>query len=230
MPRSQHRHLALIALLVTLTPQSFAAGLDTVEQKASYSYGVDIANNLKKQGVDVDAKALARGLSDAVSGNQTALTEQQMTQAKTAYQQILREKLLAEQEALAKKNAAEGKAFLEANKNKPGVVTTESGLQYKILKPGTGKTPTASDTVVTHYRGTVIDGREFDSSYSRNQPATFPVGGVIKGWTEALQLMKVGAKWKLYIPSELAYGKTKRSEVITPNSTLIFEIELLDIK
>ena len=127
-------------------------------------------------------------------------------------------------------NLAAGKAFLEENAKKPGVITTESGLQYKIISSGDGKQPKDTDTVTTHYRGTLIDGREFDSSYKRDKPASFPVKGVIKGWTEALQLMHVGDKWQLFVPSELAYGATKRSELIEANSTLIFEIELLGIK
>jgi FKBP-type peptidyl-prolyl cis-trans isomerase FklB len=215
-------------LLVSL--QATAAGLDTVEQKASYSYGIDIIKNLKKQGIVLDLPAFTRGLQAGDKGGDYALTQQEMNAAKAQYQLKAREKLVAEQARIGKKNKAAGDAFLAANKSKPGVITTGSGLQYKILKPGNGKTPAANDTVVTHYRGTLIDGREFDSSYSRNQPATFPVKGVIKGWTEALQLMKEGGKWELYIPSELAYGKSKRSELIQPNSTLVFEIELLEVK
>ena len=137
---------------------------------------------------------------------------------------------MKEQAAAGDKNLAEGKAFLEANAKKPGVVTTESGLQYKIITYGDGKQPKDTDTVTTHYKGTLIDGREFDSSYKRNTPASFPVKGVIKGWTEALQLMHVGDKWQLFVPSDLAYGPTKRSELIEANSTLLFEIELLSIK
>ena len=137
---------------------------------------------------------------------------------------------MKEQAAIGEKNMAEGKAFLEENSKKPGVVTTASGLQYKVLSTGDGKQPKETDTVTNHYKGTLIDGREFDSSYKRDTPAEFPVNGVIKGWTEALQLMHVGDKWQLFIPSELAYGATKRSELIEANSTLIFEIELLSIK
>ena len=220
--------LIITALLISIT--GHAAELKTLEQKASYSYGIDIIKNLKAQGVEIDLDAFVQGMRDSQSGAKPALSDQEMRQAKTQYQIKARERRLAEAERIAKENKAKGEAFLAENAKKPGVVTTDSGLQYKIIKPGTGKTPTLNDTVVTHYRGTLIDGREFDSSYKRNQPATFPVKGVIKGWTEALQLMKEGAKWELYIPSELAYGKSRRSELIQPNSTLIFEIELLEVK
>ena len=159
-----------------------------------------------------------------------ALTEEESLQAKTAFQTQLRDAMLKEQSAVGEKNMAEGKAFLEENGKKPDVVTTASGLQYKVLSTGDGKQPKETDTVSTHYKGTLIDGREFDSSYKRDAPASFPVKGVIKGWTEALQLMHVGDKWQLFVPSELAYGATKRSELIEANSTLIFEIELLSIE
>jgi len=204
--------------------------LDTLEQKASYSFGVDVATRLKQQGVKLDVNALNRGISDAYSGSELALTEEESLQAKTAFQTQLRDTMLKEQSAVGDKNMAEGKAFLEENGKKPDVVTTASGLQYKVLSTGDGKQPKETDTVSTHYKGTLIDGREFDSSYKRNAPAEFPVKGVIKGWTEALQLMHVGDKWQLFIPSELAYGATKRSELIEANSTLVFELELLSIK
>ena len=204
--------------------------LETLEQKASYSFGVDVASRLKQQGVKLDVNALNRGISDAYAGAELALTEEESLQAKTAFQTQLRDALMKEQAVVGDKNMAEGKAFLEENGKKPDVVTTASGLQYKVLSTGDGKQPKETDTVTTHYKGTLIDGREFDSSYKRDAPAEFPVNGVIKGWTEALQLMHVGDKWQLFIPSELAYGATKRSELIEANSTLVFEIELLSIK
>lgn len=204
--------------------------LETLKQKASYSYGVDVATRLKQQGVDLDIVALNRGIADAYNGDALAMDDASRLQAKTDFQAELRDSMLKKQEEIAAKNLAEGKAFLEENAKKPGVITTESGLQYKILATGDGAQPKATDTVTTNYRGTLIDGREFDSSYKRNKPASFPVSGVIKGWTEALQLMHVGDKWQLFVPSELAYGATKRSELIDANSTLIFEIELLDVK
>lgn len=204
--------------------------LETLTQKASYSFGVDVASRLKQQGIDLDVNALNRGIADAYNGTELALSEDEQLESKTSFQTQLRDALVQKQADTAAKNIAEGKAFLEENAKKPGVITTDSGLQYKVLVSGDGKQPTASDTVTTHYKGTLIDGREFDSSYKRDKPASFPVKGVIKGWTEALQLMHVGDKWQLFIPSELAYGATKRSELIEANSTLIFEIELLGIK
>ncbi len=204
--------------------------LETLQQKASYSYGVDVATRLKQQGIELDVNALNRGIADAYNGAELALDDEARLQAKTSFQNELREALMRKQAEIGEKNLAAGKAFLEENAKKPGVITTESGLQYKVITSGDGKQPKESDTVTTHYRGTLIDGREFDSSYKRDQPASFPVKGVIKGWTEALQLMHVGDKWQLFIPPELAYGASQRSELIQPNSTLIFEIELLDVK
>ncbi len=207
-----------------------AQGLETLEQKASYGFGVDFAKRLQQQGIDLDIEALNRGINDQASGKKLAFEEADMNQFKTEYSQQLRAELQKQQAELAAKNLEAGKKFLAENAKKDGVVTTESGLQYKVIKSGDGPSPKADDTVTTHYRGTLIDGREFDSSYSRGQPASFPVNGVIKGWTEALQLMKVGDKWQLYIPSDLAYGSSQRSELIQPNSTLVFELELLGIK
>ncbi len=204
--------------------------LETLEQKASYSFGVDVAIGLKKQGIKLDINALNKGIADAYNDSELALNDEDRLQAKTTFQAQIREALLKEQAKIGEDNLAKGKAFLEANAKKPGVITTESGLQYKIITTGDGKQPKETDTVTTHYQGTLIDGREFDSSYKRDKPASFPVKGVIKGWTEALQLMHVGDKWQLFIPPELAYGATKRSELIEANSTLIFEIELLGIK
>ena len=204
--------------------------LDSSMQKASYSYGVDVASRLKQQGIDLDITALNRGISDAYNGSKLALSDEEQLQAKTSFQEELRKQLTAKASAAGEKNIEEGKAFLEANAKKEGVITTDSGLQYKIISSGDGKQPAADNTVTTHYKGTLIDGREFDSSYKRNAPASFPVKGVIKGWTEALQLMHVGDKWQLFIPSDLAYGPSKRSELIEANSTLIFELELLGIK
>jgi FKBP-type peptidyl-prolyl cis-trans isomerase len=224
----QPRFVFLPALLLAVSAQ--AASLDTLQQKASYSFGVDFAKRLKMQGIDLDIAALTQGLKDAAGDGKLAMTDDNMNKAKADFQQKLREEMLQRQQQIAAKNLQEGKAFLEANAKKEGVVTTASGLQYKVLKSGNGPSPTIDSTVTTNYRGTLIDGREFDSSYKRGQPASFPVKGVIKGWTEALQLMKVGDKWELYIPSDLAYGASQRSELIQPNSTLVFELELLGIK
>lgn len=204
--------------------------LDSSTQKASYSYGVDVATRLKQQGIDLDISALNQGIADAYNGSKLALSDEEQIKAKTSFQEELRKQLTAKASVAGEKNLAEGKTFLDENAKKEGIITTDSGLQYKIISSGDGKQPTADDTVTTHYKGTLIDGREFDSSYKRNAPASFPVKGVIKGWTEALQLMHVGDKWQLFIPSDLAYGPTKRSELIEANSTLIFELELLSIK
>ena len=220
----------LMTILLAPMAATAAQGLETLEQKASYSFGVDFAKRLKQQGIDLDIKALNRGIEDQASGSKLAFEEGEMNQFKAEYTQQLRARLQQPQQALAAKNLEAGKKFLAENAKKDGVVTTASGLQYKVIKSGDGPTPKAEDTVTTHYRGTLIDGREFDSSYSRGQPTSFPVKGVIKGWTEALQLMKVGDKWELYIPSDLAYGQAQRSELIQPNSTLVFELELLGIK
>ena len=188
-----------------------------------------MGENLHKQSVPVDPAILARGLKDGLTGGKTLLTDEEAQAAITAVQNDLRKQQQEKMQEAAAANKKEVDAFLSANKGKEGVVTLPSGLQYKILKEGTGPKPTASDSVVCNYRGTLINGTEFDSSYKRGQPATFPVSGVIKGWTEALQLMPVESKWQLFVPSDLAYGESGRPG-IEPNSTLIFEVELLSIQ
>lgn len=217
-------------MLYTLSACADDMKLDTPEKKASYSFGVDFAKRLQQQGVSLNINALTRGIQDVANDKKLALEESEMAQAKTSFQKKLIAKLEQQQKQIGEQNLKEGEAFLAKNAKKDGVITTKSGLQYKIIKSGDGATPKPGDTVSTHYKGTLIDGREFDSSYKRNAPATFPVSGVIKGWTEALQLMKVGAKWQLFIPADLAYGPTARSELIQANATLIFELELLEIK
>jgi FKBP-type peptidyl-prolyl cis-trans isomerase len=203
--------------------------LKTQKAKASYALGMSIGSGLHRQGVAVDPAIVARGLRDAMSGSKTLLTEDEM---KAALQQ-LKADVTKQQEAKAhaagEGNRKEGETFLAANKAKEGVTTLPDGLQYKILKEGTGAKPTASDTVTVNYRGTLISGKEFDSSYKRGEPVSFPVGGVIKGWTEALQLMPVGSKWQLFIPADLAYGDRGAGSDIAPGETLIFEVELLSI-
>jgi FKBP-type peptidyl-prolyl cis-trans isomerase len=204
--------------------------LKNQKDKLSYSIGMEMGKNLKMQSIDIDADILAKGIQDAFSGGKALLTDQEVRETMATFQK----ELMAKQEELLKKlgekNKGEGEAFLAENKKKEGVKTLESGLQYKVIKAGNGKKPTLSDTVTTHYRGTLIDGTEFDSSYRRGQPATFPVRGVIPGWTEALQLMEVGAKWQLFIPPNLAYGERGAGRNIGPNATLIFEIELISIE
>jgi FKBP-type peptidyl-prolyl cis-trans isomerase FklB len=200
--------------------------LKNQKEKTSYIIGMDIGNNLKKQSIDVDPNILAKGVKDALAGGKPLLTEQEIRETMTAFQK----EMMAKQEVVAKKNKEQGDAFLAENKKKEGVKTLPSGLQYKVIKAGTGKKPKLSETVIAHYRGTLIDGTEFDSSYKRGQPATFQVSGVIPGWTEALQLMEEGAKWQLFIPSNLAYGERGAGGVIGPNATLVFEIELISIQ
>ena len=203
--------------------------LKTQKDKFSYSLGMKMGENLHKQSVPVDPAILARGLRDGLAGGKTLLTDEQAQAAISEVQNDVRKKQQEKMQEAGAANKKDGEAFLAVNKGKEGVVTLPSGLQYKILKEGTGPKPAATDTVVCNYRGTLVNGTEFDSSYKRGQPASFPVTGVIKGWTEALQLMPVGSKWQLFIPSDLAYGEPGRSG-IEPNSTLIFEVELLSIE
>jgi len=202
----------------------------TQKDKVSYAIGMNIGANLHRQSVDIDPKILQQGLEDALAGGKTLLSEDEARATLTDFQNDMRKKQQEKMQQAGEANKKEGDAFLAANKAKDGVVALPSGLQYKILTAGTGPKPAASDSVVCNYRGTLIDGKEFDSSYKRGQPATFPVSGVIKGWTEALQLMPVGSKWQLFVPSDLAYGDRGTGPDIGPNSTLIFEVELLSIQ
>jgi FKBP-type peptidyl-prolyl cis-trans isomerase FklB len=204
--------------------------LKTPKDKASYAIGMNIGKGLHKDSVDVDPAILLRGLKDGMAGGKTLLTDDEAKSAMVAIQADLRKKQEAKMAIAGDANKKEGDEFLAANKTKEGVVTLPSGLQYKILKEGTGPKPSASDSVVCNYKGTLIDNTEFDSSYKRGQPATFPVGQVIKGWTEVLQLMPVGSKWQVFVPSDLAYGPRAPGGAIGPNATLIFEIELLSIQ
>lgn len=192
--------------------------------------GMNFGTGLRKQSIDIDPAILARGLKDSFSNGKTLLTEEEARTLLTQLQSDVRKKQQELAQQLGEANKKEGMAFLEANKTKDGVVTLTSGLQYKILQEGSGPKPAATDTVVCNYRGTLLNDTEFDSSYKRGQPASFPVTGVIKGWTEALQLMPVGSKWQLFIPSELAYGERGAGGQIGPNATLIFEVELLSIQ
>jgi FKBP-type peptidyl-prolyl cis-trans isomerase FklB len=180
--------------------------------------------------MDINPKILVRGIQDILSSSPLLLSEKEIEKCMEAFRQEMMARQQVRMKGLAEKNNLEGEKFLAENKTLEGVVTLPSGLQYKVLVPGSGATPKASDTVVTQYRGTLLNGTEFDSSYKRNEPATFPVSGVIPGWTEALQLMKTGAKWQLFVPARLAYGENSPGPEIPPNSTLIFEVELLNIK
>jgi len=200
------------------------------KDKASYSIGYDIGETFKKQKIELNIDALVTGLKEAVAGKDAAMPKEEREKTLQTFQKEMMEKQLAASKEAAAKNTAEGEKFLAENKKKEGVKTTASGLQYKVLKEGSGPSPKETDTVVTNYKGTLIDGTEFDSSFKRNEPATFPVNRVIKGWTEALQLMKPGAKYQLFIPASLAYGERGAGQLIGPNATLIFEVELLSIK
>src|SRR5437763_4987862 len=193
--------------------------------KVSYAIGMQIGFNLARQKVDINPDALNAGMKDAIAGK-PQLTPDQVKDVMAQFEKDMEQK----QKQVGEKNKTDCAKFLEDNKKKPGVKTTASGLQYKVEKEGTGPQPKATDMVTVNYRGTLIDNTEFDSSYKRGQPATFPVNGVIKGWTEALQLMKKGAKYQLFIPSNLAYGERAVSPDLSANSTLIFEVELLDAK
>lgn len=207
----------------------------SAKQQASYGIGMNIGRSIKQQGLgadDLDASIVARGIFDALSGKESVLSQEELSAAFEELQRMVQ----ARADAAAAKNAEKGKKFLAANAKKPGIKTTKTGLQYEIIRSGNGPTPTKADTVTTHYKGQLINGEIFDGSYRgkaptpTDEPISFPVGGVIAGWTEALQLMKVGDKWRLFIPSELAYGERGAGADIGPGETLIFEIELIAIK
>jgi FKBP-type peptidyl-prolyl cis-trans isomerase FklB len=191
---------------------------------------VNIGTNFKNQAVDVDPDILAQGLKDGISGAKPLLTPQEVQEVMGSFEKEMMAKQEERKKTIGAKNQKEGEEFLAENKKKEGIQTLPSGMQYKVIKAGSGKKPTLTDTVTTHYRGTLIDGKEFDSSYRRGKPATFPVNGVIRGWTEALQLMEEGAKWQLFIPSSLAYGERGAGQMIGPHATLIFEVELISIQ
>ena len=225
--------VAVVCLTLVMSGTAFAADVTTLKgekDKLGYSIGMDVGSVIKRQGVEVNPDAVAKGFKDAYTGGKTLLTEEEMRQTIQALQTKLMERQAEEMKRLGDKNKGEGEKFLAENAKKEGVKTLPSGLQYKELKAGTGKTPKATDSVTTHYSGTLIDGTEFDSSYKRGEPVTFPVSGVIAGWTEALQLMKEGAKWQLFIPSSLAYGERGAGRDIGPNATLIFEVELIKVQ
>ncbi len=230
-----NRRMGIIAIVVCVVLAAVPACakdsvLKTRKDKLSYALGLNMGKNLRNNDIQVNPDMLAQGIKDAIAGGKTLLTEEEAREQIMALQQELREKREGVRKEQGAKNLKEGAAFLAANKKKKGVKTLPDGLQYKILVKGKGRTPKATDTVSVNYKGTLIDGTEFDSSYRRGQPATFRVDGVIKGWTEALQLMHVGAKWQLFIPADLAYGSMGAGPQIGPNAVLIFEVELLSIK
>ena len=200
--------------------------LNTDIDKTSYALGVQIGKQLK--GAEVNVDVLKQGLSDQMAGRELAMSDEDCQKELQVFSRMMQQKQMAERDALGQKNIQEGKVFLEANAKKEGIVTLPSGLQYQIITQGTGPKPTAKDQVTVQYKGTFIDGTEFDSSYKRGKPATFPLDGVIKGWTEGLQLLNEGGKMKLFVPSDLGYGPSGRGN-IEPSKTLIFEVELLKV-
>jgi len=214
----------------TETTSTGAAALSTDKDRESYAYGMFLGRSLKKNGVDIDLDLFARGIKDEQSGGPTLLTESQMNDGMQHLQHDVmanRQKVQSEE---GQKNLEEGEAFLARNKTMPGVVVLPDGLQYQVITNGTGATPGPNDVVTVNYRGTFVDGKEFDSSFKRGRPAEFPVTGVIPGWTEALEKMKVGSEWKVFIPANLAYGPNGRPPMMGPNETLIFEVDLLGVK
>jgi FKBP-type peptidyl-prolyl cis-trans isomerase FklB len=219
-----------ISLLVPALLFSQGKELKTQKDKVSYSIGLDFGKNMKKQSVELNLDVLLKGIKDGVADAKPALTETEMAECMTTFQKEMMTKMTEKAKVVGEKNKKEGEAFLSENKKKSGVVTLPSGLQYKILKDGIGKSPKATDTVTVHYKGTQLDGKEFDSSYKHGQPATFPLDRVIAGWTEGLQHMKVGSKYQFFIPSNLGYGESGYGADIGPNATLIFEVELLGVK
>jgi FKBP-type peptidyl-prolyl cis-trans isomerase FklB len=224
--------IGLLGILL-LSTQVLAAengALKSQKDKTSYAIGINVGKNIKQLPMGIDPDIFAKGFKDAFSGAKPILSEEEMRTVLAAFQKEITAKQTEIMKSAGDKNKKEGEAFLAENKKKDGVKTLPSGLQYKVIKEGTGKKPKATNTVTTHYQGTLIDGTEFDSSYKRGEPASFPLSGVIPGWTEALQLMKVGSKWQLFVPSKLAYGERGTGPIIGPNATLIFTVELLSIK
>jgi FKBP-type peptidyl-prolyl cis-trans isomerase FklB len=227
----KHILLSLVVCMGFATPL-LADGtnlLSDEKAKASYAIGMTIGHNFQQQGLDIDLDLVLRGMKDMQPGGAPLMTIPEMQSTLKAFQQEVAAKQMEKRKELEAKNKADGDAFLATNKNNAGVVTLPDGLQYQVITAGTGAVPSPTDTVTVNYRGTLLDGTEFDSSYKRGKPASFPVNGVIPGWTEALEKMPVGSKWKLFIPSDLAYGE-RGNMGIAPNSTLIFEVELLDTK
>lgn len=216
---------------IAVEPSGKKVTLDTEKSKVSYAIGFNMGQNLRNIKGDIDLSILMQGLNDGITGDEKAqMTQENMQKVLVEFQKQQREVFEQKRKTAGEKNKAEGEAFLKENAKKPGVVTTASGLQYKVITKGTGATPKATDTVKVNYRGTLIDGTEFDNSYKRGQPAVFALNRVIPAWTEALQLMKVGSKYTVYAPANLAYGERGAGQIITPNATLIFEVELLGIE
>ena len=220
----------VLAILATPVFAEDGPALKDAKDKVSYGIGLDIGSTFKRNKMDLNTDVLAAGIKDGLTGAKPQMTDEEIRQVMGQFSKDMTEKKAASDKAAGEKNKTEGEKFLAENKTKPGVKTTASGLQYKVLKDGNGTPPKETDTVVVNYRGTLIDGTEFDSSYKRGEPATFPVNRVIKGWTEALQLMKPGSKYQLFIPPNLAYADRCAGADIGPNATLIFDVELLNVK
>ena len=226
---------ALLALALTCVSCGGGGGearktsLDTDIERASYAYGMDVASSMERSGLELDIDAFVQGFRDTLTGETPLLGNAEKMQVMQDFAEQMREKQMAEADAVAGSNLTEGAAFLEANKTAEGVKVTDSGLQYIMVEEGTGPSPSATSRVKVHYTGTLIDGTKFDSSYDRGQPAEFPLNGVIPAWTEAVQLMKVGGKIKIFAPPDIAYGDRGAPPVIGPNATLIFDIELIEI-
>lgn len=211
------------------TGQPQAGKPESVADRASYAIGYQFGRQFKQNEITVNNDLLMKGLRDGLAGGQASLTDEEMQTAVQAFQQQFMQQQAEKQKVQGEKNKSEGEAYLAKNKERAGVKTTASGLQYEVVKEGTGPQPKATDTVTVHYKGTLTDGTEFDSSYQRNEPATFALKDVIAGWTEGLQLMKVGSKYKLYVPAALAWGEQGRGPVIGPNAAVVFEVELISI-
>lgn len=222
--------VCFFVLAVSLGEAQKKTELKTQKQKASYGIGCDIGKNFKQEFPDVDVEAMVLGFRHAISGAKLAIDEKELTQVMTEFQKEMMSRRAERMAVEGEKNKKEGEAFLAENQKKEGVVTMPSGLQYKIIKAGTGPKPKKENTVKCHYRGTLLDGKEFDSSYKRGEPMEYPVGNFIPGWIEALQLMPVGSRWELYVPANLAYGDRGNGGDIGPGALLIFELELIAIK
>ncbi|MEO5376515.1 MAG: FKBP-type peptidyl-prolyl cis-trans isomerase [Magnetococcus sp. DMHC-6] len=232
--KSSHRGSCLSLLVVpvlfwTMPAHSASSKLDNFEKKAGYVLGLQMGARFKGIPLKLDSEAMLQGIRDGLEGTKPAIEQEEAMQIEKQMEEKMRQEMASRTQALADKNLKEGVDFLTKNKSEKGVVTTASGLQYLVLTQGNGPKPTPTDKVQVHYKGTLLDGTEFDSSYKRNKPVTFPLGNVIPGWTEGVQLMNVGSKYRLFIPSELAYGK-QGPRGIGPNATLVFEIELLAIE
>lgn len=220
----------MVVAMVTLPLAALAQAPQSDKEKLGYALGTQIGQDIKRNDIDLDPEAFSRAIKDALAGNKPAMTDEEIRTTLTTFQQNMREKQMKAMQELAAKNKKESDEFLAANKTKEGVVTLPSGVQYKVIKAGKGKKPTLKDTVIANYVGTLPNGKEFDSSIKRGEPATFALENVIPGWKEVLPLMQEGAKWQVVIPPELAYGMRGAGQDIGPNQALIFEIELLEVK